>query len=140
MGELGRSSQGGSNSDITMKWLLVFAFATSAQSARETTTRVSACETAILRCCSPGLPAIDSTWRCFEKNNCDGLFSVLGPLEDIDGPAHNNKQNLGACAYFPMLLEKLETEGLQTTTPTSKTNKTTTKTTTTTTTTATTER
>ena len=23
----------------------------------------------------------DATFRCFEKNNCDGLFAVLGPLE-----------------------------------------------------------
>jgi len=51
------------------------------------------CQAAILRCCSPDTPTTDATWRCFEKNNCGGLFVV-----------HSNDTRtniaLGACAFL----------------------------------------
>merc|ERR1712008_306976 len=78
------------------------------------------CQQAILRCCSPSLPASNSTWRCFEKNDCSGLFVVT-----TNKTSPNNKR-FGACAYFSEVLESLEDtiEGLGIKTPESKDDRT----------------
>jgi len=54
------------------------------------------CQTAILRCCTPKTPTTDATWRCFEKNNCGGLFVV----HEINDNNNNAEPSLGACAYL----------------------------------------
>jgi len=68
--------------------LLVFA---------STTLAKSPCQEAILRCCSPGQAATGATWRCFEQNNCAGLFT-----------AHEegtSRTDLGACAFHTDVLK-----------------------------------
>jgi len=63
-------------------------------------TAASPCQEAILRCCSLGQKATSATHRCFEQNNCGGLFT-----------AHEegtSRSDLGACAYFEDVLNNLD--------------------------------
>merc|ERR1711934_367861 len=61
---------------------------------------VSTCQEAILRCCSVGQKATSETWRCFEQNNCGGLFTAH---EEGTG-----RGDLGACAFVPSVLNNLD--------------------------------
>jgi len=61
------------------------------------------CQVAILRCCAPDTPTTDATWRCFEKNNCGGLFVV-------HSNATRTNMALGACAFFSKVKSLIEEE------------------------------
>jgi len=65
------------------------------------------CQTAILRCCTPKTPTTDATWRCFEKNNCGGLFVV----HEINDNNNNAEPSLGACAYLSKVKSMIEEVG-----------------------------
>merc|ERR1712212_544748 len=65
------------------------------------------CQTAILRCCTPKTPTTDATWRCFEKNNCGGLFVV----HEINDNNNNAEPSLGACAYLAKVKSMIEEVG-----------------------------
>merc|ERR550517_572872 len=65
-----------------------------------TTLAKSPCQEAILRCCSPGQAATGATWRCFEQNNCAGLFTA-----HEEGTA---RTDLGACAFHADVLNSLD--------------------------------
>lgn len=70
-----------------------------ALSAQKQDDSLSLCEEAILRCCTPNQPATKATWRCFEANSCEGLFTVHSTIK--------RQAPQGACNYYSKVLANL---------------------------------